>query len=309
MKRGRNMSEKNENEKERYCKWMIGPNNSFIPASDKDTTKEIPAGLYKIQNSMQIGYYLTAQEIFVDQLLELPIKEVNDIIKDIKNFWSKEEKFNKYNFVYKRGILLYGPPGCGKSGVIQRLMSHLINEKNGIILSIGDYSDLERYMAFVPNILRKIEPDRPIITIIEDVDGLIDRSSAESLLLNVLDGMKQTNKIVYIATTNYPEKLKERLLNRPSRFDKRYKISAPNAKVRKYFFENKLNKDDLEKIDIKKWVEASEGFTLAHLREMIVSIIVMGNNFKVTVERLKKLKILPSSTEDRESGIGFNFKD
>jgi len=55
-------------------------------------------------------------------------------------------------------------------------------------------------------------------------------------VLNLLDGVKQVDNIIYIATTNYPELLEERILNRPSRFDRRFHIGTPSAEVRKFYF-------------------------------------------------------------------------
>jgi protein TonB len=56
--------------------------------------------------------------------------------------------------------------------------------------------------------------------------------------------------VVYIATTNYPEKLQERITNRPSRFDRRYKVELPNEEIRRAYIQHKLNDDDLKNVDI-----------------------------------------------------------
>jgi SpoVK/Ycf46/Vps4 family AAA+-type ATPase len=295
-----------EKDKNDYTDWVCGPNKTFFPYTEEKKIKELQPGLYKIEFSQKEGYFVTKQSIYTDELLTLPIKEVDSILHDIKNFWSREEKFKEYNLIYKRGILLYGPPGCGKSCCIQRIIKHLIEEKNGLVFSVSNHYDLERYIDFMPNILRVIEPNRPIVTILEDLDGLVAHHETETMVLNVLDGMRQSEKIVYVATTNYPEKLKERILNRPSRFDKRYKIGYPTPAVREFYFKNKLKKEDLKKVDMKAWVKKSDGFSLAHLREMITSIIILGNEFEYTINYLKELEEIPTSEEDRKLTLGFN---
>jgi DNA topoisomerase IB len=61
--------------------------------------------------------------------------------------------------------------------------------------------------------------------------------------------VKQIEDVVYIATTNYPEKLQDRITNRPSRFDRRYKVELPNEEIRDAYIRHKLTDEDIEKID------------------------------------------------------------
>ena len=146
-----------------------------------------------------------------------------------------------------------------------------------------------------------------MIVLMEDIDNILeyDRSTLTKVL-NMLDGIKQIDKVVYIATTNYPEKLQERVSNRPSRFDRRYKINKPNAKVREFYIKNKVSKEDLKKIDIKKWVEQTKGLSISHLRELIVSIIILGNTFEKTIADLKSMsKRVSSKDDDTDRAIGF----
>lgn len=56
------------------------------------------------------------------------MKETEEIMEDIKLFWNREEMFKRYGYTHKRGILLYGQPGNGKSYLIQVLSRHLIKK-------------------------------------------------------------------------------------------------------------------------------------------------------------------------------------
>ena len=153
----------------------------------------------------------------VDELYELPSAEIKSILEDIECFWERRSTYRDYNFVHKRGILLYGDPGCGKSGIIQLCIKHIIEKKNGIVINIKDEDEIRYFSEFITTI-KIIEPDRPLIVILEDIDSLAgeDRYSTTKLL-NILDGIKQIENVVYIATTNYPEKLQERITNRPAK--------------------------------------------------------------------------------------------
>ncbi len=153
--------------------------------------------------------------------------------------------------------------------------------------------------------VRKIEPNRPLIVLLEDIDSIAGESSHQtSRLLNILDGVKQIEDVVYIATTNYPEKLQERITNRPSRFDRRYKVELPNDEIREAYIRHKLNEEDLEGINIEEWVKRTEGMSLSHLKEVVISTIVMGREFEEVMDNLEGLKKTPSI---KGSGkVGFN---
>lgn len=293
-----------------YCQWIKRDNNVYIPSIKPNFVEKIPSGYYKINYNSEIGYHLTQKTINSDYLFDLPFDETEVIMGDIDNFWNSKENYNKYKLLHKRGIILYGPPGSGKTCITNRLISELMTKRNGLIFSIEDEYDLNYYKEFMGSTLRQIEPDRPIITIIEDIDGLLDHGhSVEKMLLNILDGINQIENVVYIATTNYPEKMEARLLNRPSRFDRKYKIGYPNAKVRKAYFENKFLKEDLDITLLKKMVKITEGLTISHLKEIFASVIIMNNDLDIIVKEMKDMANLPSSRNDKSDyGIGFYNK-
>lgn len=288
----------------KHTSWSILSNDEFVPSYS--TTERLPAGFYELKYSTeQRTEVLRKKNVSIDELFYLPSNEVLAIVQDIKNFWESEHKFKEYKLLHKRGILLYGDPGCGKSCIIQLCTNYLVNDLNGIVLNIDSGESLERLEGFLTTI-RKIEPVRPIIVILEDVDAIAgDEKHYTSLLLNMLDGLKQTQNIVYIATTNYPEKLEERITDRPSRFDRRYHIDLPNKEVREAYFRNKISEKDLSNKEIKKWVSETEGMSLAHLKELVVSVIAMGNNFDNTINLLKGLKEKPNTRSKNIKKVGF----
>jgi len=282
--------------------WSILQNETFAPAYV--SVPKVPAGLYEIAwNSAMQTHVMVKQSLNIDELYELPSPEIQSILNDIELFWERKETYKKYNFVHKRGILLWGDPGCGKSGIIQLCVKNLIEKKNGIVINIKEEDDLKHFAEFIPTV-KKIEPDRALIVILEDIDSLAgeDRYSTTKLL-NLLDGVKQIENVVYIATTNYPEKLQERITNRPSRFDRRYQVEMPSDKIRESYIRNKLTKEDLKKINIKNWIDATEGMSLSHLKELVVSVIVMGKTFEDAFENLKDMKKSPRLKKG--SNVGF----
>jgi hypothetical protein len=67
----------------------------------------------------------------------------------------------------------------------------------------------------------------------------------------------------------------------------------PSAEIRESYLRKKLSPEDLSKIDIKEWVELSEGMSLSHLKELVVSVIVMGKSFEDAKNSLIDMKESP----------------
>ena len=285
-----------------YNQWAVHQGGKYTPTMP--TVTQLPAGFYELGIDNQIGIYYEKRKVDTDELFELPSDELQDIIQDIENFWERSDKYEEYGFLHKRGILLYGEPGAGKSGIIQLCTKHLIEKKNGIVISLSSGDQIDWYGKSIGS-LRSVEPDRPLIVILEDIDSIAGEGNwSTSMLLNILDGIKQIDNVVYIATTNYPEQLEERITNRPSRFDRRYEILMPNAKVRESYFRSKLTQEDLEKIKLSEWIKATEGFSMAHLRELVIAVVALGNTFEDTLARLNGLKVKPK-IKSKNKKIGF----
>ena len=153
-----------------------------------------------------------------------------------------------------------------------------------------------------------MEPDRSVVVILEDIDELTKEDTDERKLLNILDGINQSENIVFIATTNYPDKLKERIINRSSRFDRRYELKLPNKEVREFYLRNKLKKSDLEKLgeeELTRWINETEGLTLAHLDELIVLIVILGNEFDYVLKKLLSMGEKLKASDQNYSKAGF----
>jgi AAA+ superfamily predicted ATPase len=283
--------------------WGVVGDQTFIPSYKNIDT--VPNGLYSvIFDESSRSYALKKYSFETDELYELPSFELNEIITDISNFWLNYEKYQKYNFIHKRGILMYGEPGCGKSGIIQLITKSIIND-DGIAINIKNQDDLDTFSTFIPT-FRKIEPKRKLIVILEDIDSIVGEGRYyTSIFLNMLDGITQIENVVYLATTNYPEKLEERITNRPSRFDRRFKIDLPNDEIRKNYILNKIQDDDIDKIDIDLWVNKTKGMSLSHIKELFISVIICGKNFNDVINNLTDMKIKP--TINKQSPVGFGL--
>lgn len=291
-----------------YSKYVKVDGDKYFGYSVTNTVDTIPAGFYKFTSNQQLGVGIVKSNVNLDELFELPFKESKAIIEDIKKFWNSKDKYNEYNYTHKRGILLYGKPGNGKTSIINLLTLELINKHNGIVFSINTPDDLHDFKQFVPTILRNIEPNRPIICTIEDIDSILSNygHATKSSFLNLLDGSSQVTNIVYIATTNYPDQLEENITNRPSRFDRRYEIGLPDDEVRRVYIQNKIKSEDLQNIDIDYWVEQTEGFSISHIKELIISVVIFGNDLDESLNLMREfidVKNLKTKQGNKKIGL------
>jgi Hom_end-associated Hint/ATPase family associated with various cellular activities (AAA)/LAGLIDADG-like domain len=185
----------------------------------------------------------------------------------------------------------------GKTSTVSLTINDMV-KAGGIVLLGDNPSILSKSLAE----FRAIESERPLAVILEDIDTII-ANYGESGVLSILDGEAQVENVVFLATTNYPERLDGRVINRPSRFDRVVKIGMPNDQAREMFLLSKLGtttaKDSKtgETIDL---IKVTDGFSIAHIKEMIISAYCQENPIKEVLERLKKMKHKPSS--DSESG-------
>jgi SpoVK/Ycf46/Vps4 family AAA+-type ATPase len=153
-------------------------------------------------------------------------------------------------------------------------------------------------------LFRRVEPTRPLVCLFEDIDAVIE-VHGDSELLQWLDGSHQIDKVINIATTNYPERLDRRIVSRPRRFDRIIKIESPEARIRRTYFTRKL--PDLAAQELERWVELTEGLSFAALAELVISVACLGNSLEDSIEVLRHLDDQhPSSKEfDRPGNMGF----
>ena len=296
---------------EGYCQYKI-KGDGYYPMHN--TIKKIPAGFYKpAQDAYNGEYFLQKKTIITPKLYLLPNEAKDSIVSDIQRFWESEERYRKFQSVYKRNILLYSIPGNGKTCLINLMCNELIEKYDGIVICIDTHRELDYYTKVMSR-FRNIEPDRKIITIIEDFERLAKDEYYSALLLQLLDGNEQLDKIVTIATTNYPENLEKRWTCRPSRFNLVLEYKKPTAEVRKYYIYNKLKDagidvDSLDvKRDIERYVEKTDDYTFDFVKELIQGIYVDGipeDEIFDRIEKARKHNGKYKVTEDDGRKIGF----
>jgi len=299
-KRPRLLADEEETNSEAFsgmCQFSSSDGTRFFPASK--TTATLKPGIYEIYCCSSKGIYFQKIDVKTDDLIRFPETNSEKVIEEIKKFWDREEFFRKYDLSYKRGIILWGPAGSGKSCTV-KLVSQDVVKRGGVVFK---FTTPNLFCEGV-RIFREIQPDTPIVVLMEDLDSTVDCYS-ESDVLNILDGVDQIDKVVYLATTNYPERLGGRILNRPSRFDRRHKMGHPKKKSRRRYFEHLIDEETRERfdIDLDQWVDDTKDMSIAHLKELFVSVCILGNSYEESV------KVLRSMVEEHPKSSDDDFKD
>lgn len=188
----------------------------------------------------------------------------------------------------------------GKTSAVKMILNNIV-KRGGITVKFDNPGTFTAGMK----VLRDIQEDTPVICLMEDLDSILDWNS-ESRVINVIDGMEGVDRVVFLATTNYPEKLGSRIMNRPSRFDKRIFIGMPNSESRKIYLAKKLNGKKVEG-GIQKWVDDTDGMSVAHLKELVVAVTILGKDYGETIGRLREMADKVNSKEWDVFGEGDRF--
>lgn len=281
-----------------YVQWSSSDGSIFLPAAK--TVKRLPPGVYEVDANAQTGLFFEKIAVKTEGLVKFPDTNSNKVITEIQKFWEREDVFRDYNLMYKRGIILYGPPGSGKSCTVQLVMEDVV-ARGGVVIQFWEPSIFLDGLR----VLRKIQKDVPVVAIMEDLDSLIETYN-ESEILNILDGVNDVDRVVFLATTNYPNKLGHRIMNRPSRFDKRFRIGFPSASSRRMYLESLIGKDKVSELDIDldQWVKDTVKLSIAHIKELFVAVVILGDDYKESIKTLKSMKE-EVNDKDYEGFLGF----
>ncbi|MEE3134945.1 MAG: proteasome-activating nucleotidase [Candidatus Thermoplasmatota archaeon] len=191
------------------------------------------------------------------------------------------ELFSKVGIKPPKGVLLTGPPGCGKTMIAKAVAA---NADATFIQLVG--SELaQKYIGEGGRMVRELfalaQEKAPAIIFIDEIDAIGakrldtatsgDREVQRTLmqLLAELDGFNPLDSVKIIAATNRPDILDDALL-RPGRFDRIIEIPLPNEEARKGIFKINIENMNSSKLSIKNIIAATEGFSGADIKAMCV---------------------------------------
>ncbi len=235
--------------------------------------------------------------------LILPDELKQGIISDFDRFIASRTAYQEYNIPWKRGVLFVGPPGNGKTQMVKAIVNHL----NLPCLYIKTLYSRCGAEASLKRIFTRARQIKPCLIVMEDIDTLINENT-RSFFLNELDGFAENDGVMVLATTNYPKKLDAALVNRPSRFDRKYHFGLPKKTEREKYlrvWSEKLHADArLTEEGIEQIAKETKKFSFAYLKELALSSLmewmenpVAGRMNEVMKERASALQEQMKSKE------------
>lgn len=271
----------------------------FFPSQKIPKTNKLPPNIYTIKTTPQGAIYFRPMSAMTDGLVDLPKHVSGAVIKEVKDFWSDttRAKFEKYEMVYKRGIILYGPPGTGKSVIVSKIMEAVV-EEGGIVF----FDPAPRLLYEAMNQVKEIQGDVKVLVVYEEFDSWLARS--ESDFLSLLDGELQIENIVYLATTNFLDRVPPRIRNRPSRIASVIEVKYPDVETRRAFLLGKVKDDP---IDIELWIKLTEGMSLDHLKDLIISVLCIGVPLEDAIKKLREMNSRDLGPDDDEDDEKFDY--
>ena len=194
--------------------------------------------------------------------------KVRSLLKDdFESFFERQAWFHENNLPFRRGYLLHGPPGNGKSTAVRAMLSSKALTAYPMRFFDADSGDSD-----LDHLFELAVENRPSMVLLEDLDRAFPKTgetkSKISLqqLLNNLDGVNSGEGIVVVATANEPEILDKAILRRPGRFDRVVHFPNPYVALRQQYLQQ-LN-PKLPSRHLKLCVEQSDGLSFAQLREV-----------------------------------------
>ena len=187
--------------------------------------------------------------------------------------------FAMYGHRPSSGILLYGPPGCGKT-LLARALAHEANR--AAFISVKGPELLNKYLgeseSAVRGVFRRARDSAPCIIFFDELDALCPRRSEDSSnaaasrvvnqLLTEMDGAVDRGRVFVIGATNRPGLIDEAML-RPGRLDKKIEVPKPNLEGRIDILQKQISRiKNREEIDCASIAKQCEDFSGADLEAL-----------------------------------------
>ena len=248
---------------------------------DFKITKTVPKGVVKMDRSTALTI---STETSVDRKVRVTYEEVGGLRDKVKAMREIVELPLKHPELFVRlgiephsGILLYGPPGCGKT----LLAKVIASESEANMYPINGPEIMNKYYgeteAKLRDIFKEAKDNSPSIIFIDEIDAIAPKREEAygdvekrvvAQLLALMDGLNDRGNVIVLGATNRPDSV-DPALRRPGRFDREFEISVPNEDGRLEILEihtrgMPINDD----IDLKDLSSELHGYTGADIKSL-----------------------------------------
>jgi len=248
---------------------------------DFKITKTNPKGVVKIDRTTNLSI---STETAVDRKVRVTYEEVGGLRQEVKAMREIVELPLKHPELFARlgiephsGILLYGPPGCGKT----LLAKVIASETEANMFSINGPEIMNKYYgeteAKLRDIFKEAKDNSPSIIFIDEIDAIAPKREEAygdvekrvvAQLLALMDGLDDRGNVIVLGATNRPESV-DPALRRPGRFDREFEISVPNEDGRlEILFIHTRGMPLSDDIDLKNLASELHGYTGADIKSL-----------------------------------------
>ena len=231
------------------------------------------------------------------------VDEVKEELEEVVAFLKEPRKFSALGARIPKGVLLYGPPGCGKT-----LLARAVAGEAGVpFFSISGSDFVEMFVGVgasrVRDLFEQAKKHNPCIIFIDEIDavgrqrgaglggGHDEREQTLNQLLVEMDGFSNNEGIIVMAATNRPDILDPALL-RPGRFDREITVDAPDVVGRRQILDVHAKDKPLDKdVDLDVVARRTPGFTGADLANVLNEAALLAarhNKKKIGMEELEQ---------------------
>jgi len=208
-------------------------------------------------------------------------QEAKEELQEIIEFLKHPQKFQRLGAKIPKGILLVGPPGCGKT-----LLARAVAGEAGVpFFNISGSDFVEMFVGVgasrVRDLFEQGKKSAPSIIFIDELDavgrqrfagiggGHDEKEQTLNQLLVELDGFSPRKGVIVMAATNRPDVLDMALL-RPGRFDRRITVNIPDIKEREAIIALHMrNKPIAKEVDIKVLARRTPGFVGSDMENLV----------------------------------------
>ncbi|TEB31311.1 ATP-dependent metallopeptidase Hfl [Coprinellus micaceus] len=224
------------------------------------------------------------------------VDEAKEELQDIVAFLKDPAAFSSLGGKLPKGVLLTGPPGTGKT-----MLARAVAGEAGVPFFFASGSDFEEMFVGVGakrvrELFAAARKKEPAIIFIDELDAVGGKRSSRdqqymkqtlNQLLVEMDGFQQSEAIIVIAATNFPESLDQALV-RPGRFDRHVAVPLPDIKGRAHILAHHMrNVTTAPGVDPQILARGTPGFSGADLQNMVNQAAIQASKEKATEVSLK----------------------
>lgn len=260
----------------------------YIGAGNVD--QKLSGGVYQMKLCRQTGEAYIEQVAVGSKDATSVTGQMQEIVGVTKKFAENvvNNKFKEHTYKSKFGMLLEGPPGTGKSHIVDCCVNEF-TKAGGIVIFISDertYIGGQAGQFFKK--LNTIEPNLPLMIILEDLDAI--QPHLEVYLTSILDGEQSPLNTLFLGTTNFIERLSPRI-RRPGRFDIIYKVDGLSDSLRRKYITGKLKEFNMTstKEAVKEIYDLTNGYNFSEIRTFMAYLCFFGFDAKNLASKITRL--------------------